>query len=103
MLFTIRSIDFAIPPINNRQDEITIVVNISGTNAETTQSGVAKNICGISNINIGKIKCNKINMDILTRNLPVVSRFLYIIIKHKGSIEIAKTTKYMQDRKGNAL
>lgn len=81
------------PPIN-KLEEITIIVNISGTNANTTQSGVAKNNCGNSNINIGKIKCNKINIDILTHNLPNASRFLYNVIKNKGNIEIAKTTKY---------
>ena len=85
---------FAIPPINSRQEEIIIVVNISGTNAKTTQSGVKKNIRGNSNINIGKIKCIKISTDILTHSLPVIRRFLYSIIKHKGSIEITRTTKY---------
>ncbi len=38
---------FAIPPINSRQEEIIIVVNISGTNAKTTQSGVKKTFAAI--------------------------------------------------------
>ena len=53
-----------------------MVRNISGTNAFTTQSGVAKNVCGKSSINTGSTKCKSASNVILIHSLPVEIRLL---------------------------